>query len=72
MEYASIYTMLVTLEQHTKMESILNKLRIPLGHWDVSKVFKVAPEVKLVNYTIYCTEMQFKSITNLMDGTRVY
>ena len=66
-----IYTLLVVAEDTHRVESILNAFRIELNDWDKTKMFKV-PGARLVNYTILCTEDQFKSIVNQMNATRVY
>ena len=66
-----VYTMLVGENETTNMEKTLNSFRIGLNEWDRTKMFDVQGS-RFVNYTIICSEDQFESIVNVMNGQRVY
>lgn len=66
-----VYTILVSENETTRMEKTLNTFRIGLNDWDRSKTLEVQ-NVRVVNYTIVCSEELFASIVNVMNGTRVY
>ena len=58
-----IYTLLVEANQTSRVESILNTLRIGLNDWDRSRVLELNG-VNFVNYTIICEEHQYTAIVN--------
>lgn len=58
-----IYTLLVAAEQTSRVESILNTLRIGLNDWDRSRVLELNG-MNFVNYTIICEEHQYTAILN--------
>ena len=65
------FTLLVTTDDTTKLEKLMNTFRIGLNEWDKTKVFMI-DGVGFVNYTILCEEELFTSIVNQMNATRVY
>ena len=66
-----VFNMLVTVEEAVQLEKVLNTFRIGMNDWDKSKVFELRG-YKLINYTLLCEEDLFVSITNVMNGIRVY
>lgn len=66
-----VYTMLISENETTLLEKTLNTFRIGLNDWDRSKTFELQ-NVRVVNYTIVCSEELFASIVNVMNGLRVY
>ena len=67
-----IWYMLVVKTEGTRMESLLNHFRVGLNDWDKTKTFQMEDGTELVGYTIMCTEETFVSITEMMNGTRVF
>ena len=67
-----IYTMLVVASDCERMEKSLNMFHVGLNDWDKSKAFKVADTIEVVNYTILCDDETFTSVTEVMNGTRVF
>ena len=65
------YTILVAVEECSKLEKIFNMLRIDLNDWDKTKIFTIN-DTRLVNYTILCEGETFGTITNQMNAMRVY
>ena len=61
------YALLVREEQTDTMERTLNRFRIGLNDWDRTRVL-YSNGVGHVNYTIICTEEEFKSIRHIVKG----
>lgn len=59
------YSVLVGEGFVSRMESLLNALRIGLNDWDKSKVFEYNG-ARLINYTIVCTAETYETIVNYL------
>ena len=66
-----LYTMYVAEHELANLESILNMYRIGLNERDHTRGFGT-PGAMVYVYAFICTEDEFISITNVMNGTRLY
>ena len=66
-----LYTMYVAEHEVTTLENILNMFRIGLNDRDRTKGFGTPGSMVYV-YAFICTENEFVSIMNVMNGTRLY